>query len=272
MTDDAISSIRSADAGQAADRDERVRGLRRFNLLMAALHLGQGLAVLALSSSFALPVTSAFLGLEGGKLVPQPKTLFEIRIGPAVALFLFLSAAAHLAISTGPGFKRYRSDLALGMNRARWIEYSLSSSVMIVIIAMLVGIYEITALIAIFGVNAAMILFGWVMEVHNQTTERTDWLAFWFGSIAGIVPWIAVAIYLIVPPATGGDGAPGFVFAIFFSIFLFFNVFAVNMVLQYRGRGRWADYLYGERVYIVLSLVAKSLLAWQVFAGTLQPS
>ena len=41
---------------------------------------------------------------------------------------------------------------------------------------------------------------------------------------------------------------------------------------QYRRVGRWRDYLYGERVYMLLSLVAKSLLAWQVFAGTLQPA
>ena len=41
--------------------------------------------------------------------------------------------------------------------------------------------------------------------------------------------------------------------------------------LQYRQIGKWRDYLYGEKVYITLSLVAKSLLAWQVFAGTLVP-
>jgi len=35
--------------------------------------------------------------------------------------------------------------------------------------------------------------------------------------------------------------------------------------------GKWAEYLRGERAYIVLSLVAKSALAWQVFAGTLVP-
>ena len=33
--------------------------------------------------------------------------------------------------------------------------------------------------------------------------------------------------------------------------------------------GKWSDYFYGERVYMILSLVAKSLLAWQVFGGTL---
>ena len=59
---------------------------------------------------------------------------------------------------------------------------------------------------------------------------------------------------------------------IFASLFVFFNVFALNMLLQYRRVGRWREYLYGERVYMLLSLTAKSALAWQVFAGTLQPA
>jgi hypothetical protein len=43
------------------------------------------------------------------------------------------------------------------------------------------------------------------------------------------------------------------------------------MYLQYKKVGRWKDYLFGERMYIVLSLVAKTVLAWQIFAGTLAP-
>jgi hypothetical protein len=43
------------------------------------------------------------------------------------------------------------------------------------------------------------------------------------------------------------------------------------MILQYKQVGKWKDYLYGEKVYIILSLVAKTLLAWQVFIGTLRP-
>ncbi len=39
------------------------------------------------------------------------------------------------------------------------------------------------------------------------------------------------------------------------------------------GRGinrfRWADYAFGEKTYLVLSLAAKSLLAWQIFAVSL---
>ena len=62
---------------------------------------------------------------------------------------------------------------------------------------------------------------------------------------------------------------PGFVYGIFISLFVFFNIFALNQWLQYRARGRWSDYLFGERIYILLSLTAKSALAWQIFAGTL---
>ncbi len=42
------------------------------------------------------------------------------------------------------------------------------------------------------------------------------------------------------------------------------------MFLQYRKIGPWRDYLHGERAYIILSLTAKSALAWQVFFGTLR--
>ena len=49
------------------------------------------------------------------------------------------------------------------------------------------------------------------------------------------------------------------------SSFVFFNCFAVNMVLQYKKVGPWRDYLFGEKAYIILSLTAKALLAWQIF-------
>ncbi len=81
------------------------------------------------------------------------------------------------------------------------------------------------------------------------------------------MPWIAIGVYLFSPGSAVEP--PGFVYGIFFSLFVFFNTFAVNQWLQYRRVGRWHDYLFGERVYVLLSLVAKSALAWQVFAGTL---
>jgi hypothetical protein len=252
-----------------AARRAKLTGLRRWNAAMGALHAAQGVAMLAVASAFSLPVTSSFVRMDPvtDKLVARQEELFRLRIGPVVAAFLFLSALAHLALASPWLHRWYERHVSRGINPARWAEYALSSSLMMVVIAMLVGIYDVASLLLVLALNASMILFGWLMELHNQTTERTSWTAYWFGCFAGVVPWIAVAVYLV-----GAADPPGFVYAIFVSLFVFFNVFAVNMLLQYRRVGRFSDYLHGERVYMLLSLTAKSALAWQVFAGTLQPA
>jgi hypothetical protein len=250
----------------------RAAPLRHLNATMAGLHLAQALLMLALSTSFSLPVTSSFLELNerSDRLEPVLETLFDVPVAALVAVFLLLSSLAH-ALVAAPGIHRwYERNVARGINPARWIEYSLSASLMIVVIAMLVGIYDVVSLLALAALNATMILFGWLMEVHNQSTERTTWISYWFGVFAGAVPWVGIGIYLI-GAGIGPGGPPGFVYGIYASIFVFFNVFALNMVLQYGQVGPWRDYVYGERVYVLLSLTAKSALAWQVFAGTLRP-
>lgn len=253
-------------------KDNPYPRLRVWNLCAGALHLIQGILMLALSTDFSLPVTTAFVryDVSSQKLLPFINEAFSLPIGPIVAGFLFLSAVAHLIVSLPNVFEWYTNNLKKGLNLARWIEYSFSSSLMMVVIVMLVGMYDGVSLLLVFFLNAMMILFGWMMEIHNQTTERTNWTSYWFGVIAGAIPWVATALYLF---GSGSADAkpPTFVYWIFFSIFLFFNVFAINMVLQYKKVGKWRNYLYGERTYIVLSLVAKTLLAWQIWAGTLRP-
>ncbi|MCB2223946.1 MAG: heliorhodopsin HeR [Actinobacteria bacterium] len=246
--------------------DARYRRLRAWNTVMGLFHAVQGVAVLAIANDFSLPVTATFMEGPPGASAPEISTLFDLRFAWGVAAFLFLSALAHWVIASPWVYPWYRRNLERNRNYARWIEYSLSSSVMVVLIAMLTGISDVAALGAIFGVNAAMILFGLLQE-HYEEPGSKRWMPYWFGVIAGAVPWIVVGIYLWSP--TSSAEPPGFVYAIYVSLFVFFNSFAVNMVLQYRKVGKWRDYLYGEYAYVVLSLTAKSLLAWQVFAGTL---
>jgi hypothetical protein len=251
----------------------KLQKLLQFNILMAALHGLQGIAVVALSSDFSLPVTSSYLRFNESTqgLDSTTVTLFNLPFAPLIAGFFFISAVFHLYIATA-GKSSYMSGLKRGINKFRWFEYSISASVMMVAIAMLAGAYELSLLLSIFVLTAVMNLTGLVMEVHNQTTKKVNWLSYWIGCLAGIVPWVVIVIYFIGASSEGGTGAvPTFVYWIFVSIFVFFNAFAINMVLQYKQIGKWQDYLYGERAYIVLSLVAKSALAWQVFGGTLQP-
>jgi hypothetical protein len=224
------------------------------------------------SNDTTYPIFTNFLNFntETFSLTPNPQLLYELRFGPAVAVFLLLSAVAHFYLGT-IGRERYYNNLKKGMNPVRFYEYALSSSLMIVLIGMLCGIWDLGAIILSFGINAMMNLFGIMMEYHNQHTKKTDWTAFIYGCIAGILPWIVIFVYFVGAVNSGDAKPPAFVYAIIPTLFVFFNIFAINMVLQYKKVGRWADYLFGERVYIILSLSAKTVLAWLIFAGTLAP-
>jgi hypothetical protein len=244
------------------------RRLRAANLVVGLLHLLQAVVILWLANDFAIAVTGQFADGPPGTGPFVSEQLFDVRFGPAIALFLGLAALDHLLMAAPRVNGWYERNLDRGINVARWLEYSASASVMIVLIALLTGIDGIYALIAIFGVNASMILFGLLMERVNPPGRDVDWLPFWLGCLAGAVPWIAIAVAIVGSQADSGS-VPGFVFGIFVSLFILFNCFAVNMALQYRGVGRWRDYRFGEAGYIGLSLVAKSALAWQVFFPTL---
>jgi hypothetical protein len=239
---------------------------------MGFLHLVQGVFMIVASNDTTYPIFTNFLSfnVDTQSLAPQPELLYELRFGPAVAMFLLISAVAHFYLST-VGYKRYVRDLEKHMNPTRFYEYALSSSLMIVLIGMLVGLWDLGALILIFGINATMNLFGIMMEYHNQYTQKTNWTSFIYGCFAGILPWVVIAIYFYGSVNSSDAKPPDFVYAIVPTLFVFFNIFAINMVLQYKKIGKWKDYLFGERFYIILSLTAKSVLAWIIFAGTLAP-
>jgi len=258
--------------------ENKLKKLKRFNLIMGAFHLVQGIAMLFLATSviqkiaeFQPTITQFFLEFNPvtKSLETASRELFDLPFGILVASFLLISAVAHGIIALRS--EKYFSDLQKGINKFRWFEYALSSSIMIVLISTLFGIYDIASLILIFAVNASMNLFGLVMEQLNSGTEKTsvNWGPFVWGSIAGIAPWIAIFLYMF---GTGNfDMVPWFVWAIVGTYFVAFNTFPINMILQYKRIGKWKDYFYGERVYIVLSLVAKSFLAWLVLFGAMQP-
>ncbi len=242
----------------------RLAGLRRWNLGLTVLHLAQAVAIVALAGAFSITVTSSLPAGPPGSAVPAPDPLFDVRIGWAVAVFLALAALDHLLTATV--FRStYERDLRRGINRFRWAEYSFSATVMVLLIGFYSGITGITSVIAVAGANVGMILFGWVQELMNPPGRaQTTMLPFWFGTLVGIAPWISIAFNVL-----RASDVPGFVYGIILTQVILFFSFGLNQWLQYREVGRWKDYAYGEKTYLVLSLVAKTLLAWQIFGGSL---
>ncbi len=242
--------------------------LRRYNLIAGVFHLAQMLVVLALANDFSLPIVARYMSGPPGSTFAEAVTLFDTPVGLAVAIFLGLSAFFHFLVASPQYFGRYSAGIAAQRNYFRWVEYSISSSVMIVLISQIVGVSDLAAIISIFGVNASMILFGWLQEKY-ESPGNGGWLPFIFGCIAGIVPWVALVFYVFSIGGVSDTTAPAFVYGIVVSLFVLFNTFAIVQYLQYKKVGKWNDYIRGEKTYITLSLIAKSALAWQIFASTL---
>jgi Heliorhodopsin len=260
---------------------ERSRSLARWNRVLSFVHGSQFLVMLAVASTtaaFAPYVSTVRPIIENGRFVgvePSQVELFAVPLAWFIASFLAMSSIAH-ALAGWPLRVRYEGWLARRMNPLRWVEYAFSSTTMIVAIAYLSYIRDVPALVAIAGCNVAMILFGWSMEAANEgRVDNPDWKHYVFGCVAGIAPWLGIFSILLAyglqPDLPVDAGIPPFVYAIVITLFATFNVFAITMVLQFRRIGRWRDYLVGEKTYMVMSLVAKSALAWQVFSGTLRP-
>jgi hypothetical protein len=265
--------------------DQKVDKLIKFNKTMGLVHLIQGLLMLAFAffvypsisanGAFTIPVVGNYLKyvLGSGLVLMTTDTIFELPFLPMTASFLLLSGIFHFLIA-GPFKNKYRAGLRVGINQFRWYEYALTSSLMIVLISSLFGVRDIAVFALIALSNAAMNFFGLDMELLNQgeskVGKKVNWLPFIFGTIIGLAPWVAIAFYIGVNPYL--DDVPGFVWAILVTYFVAFNTFPVNMILQYLGVGKFKDYLHGEKGYIILSLVAKTLLTWLVLFGAFQPS
>jgi hypothetical protein len=253
-----------------------VVGLTQWNIGLAVLYVVQGVLILIFGQSRALPVTTSFLSTDTlaskasghSVLAPAIHHLFDINLAILVAAVLFIAAFAHLLLATWYR-KRYEAELGRRLNRGRWIEGILSAGIMVVVIGLLVGVQDIAMLIVLFGLAAVASLLGLVMELHSRVAKRANWLSYGVGCLTGIVPWIVIGIYLLGGDLYGSHVA-AFVYWVAVSTFVLFLLAAINMYVQHKKLGKWANYIYGERVFMILGLVAKSALAWQIFAGTLR--
>ena len=244
--------------------------LQSMNRKAGVLHLVQALVMFAvLNSAAKIPIVTRFFDETTDGIMPVTETLFEFPIAFIAPIFLLLSAGFHFFIASPFYVRRYEQNIKKGINPLRWWEYSLSSSLMIVVLMMLGGLIELPAVVFIFTLNFIMNMMGLMMEKYNQLTDKTDWFPFNVGVLAGIVPWIMGGLYFWVSTSNIADSIPGYARLGFLLTFIFFNSFAVNMWLQYKKVGKWKDYSYGEKGYITLSLVAKTGLGWTIVLGTL---
>jgi hypothetical protein len=248
-----------------------------WNKWLAIIYAIQGVAILLLSTTKLFPLTTSYLSVDelaseaaGSQVLSlATRTLTDVNIAYLVAAVLFIAALTH-------GFaawwcrKFYENDLNRSVNRMRWIGGAANASLVLVIVAMLVGVADLSVLIMIAALSVLANLIGLFIDIANTGKNRVGRLPAVTAVIAGLIPWVAIAMYLIGAGLYDGL-VPKFVCWIFISLFILFGLMVFNAWMQYKKQGKWANYLYGERICIVLSFVAITALTWQIFFGALRP-
>lgn len=253
------------------DGKDRIQNLRKLNIGLGVIHLVQALLIFSISRSYAFEIKTEFPLLETDPItglvsfVTQTNVIGDVKLSALVGIFLFIAAITHFLIST-PGVEEwYEKNLKKGIGYARWFEYALSSSFMIITLSLIVGINDLKTLIAIFTLNALMNLFGLLMEIFNSGKKKNyNWWPFNLGILAGIIPWILILINCYLIRINGGFNPQ--IAIVMIVDFFWFTMFALNMYLGFKKVGRWENYYYVEVVYSFLSLAAKSILAWSLFS------
>ena len=251
--------------------------LQQLNKWLALVFAAQGLVILILSDGRPYPVSVSFLGLDtlqsraqgNSVVVAGSQTIFNVNLTLLVAIFLFVAAVAHGLLATK--LKRnYEKAIRKRVNPIRWVEYAISGGIMVLATSVLVGVQDLSTLLMLFGLTALMYVIWMGVELYNSTSAKPSHVGFVVGCIAGALPWVVMAIYLI-SSAVYGISTPAYVYWIYGTMLVLFSCFGANMYMQTRKAGRWSKYAYGEWVFMITSLAAKTLLAWQIFAGVLHP-
>lgn len=247
------------------------KSLQKFNALMGLIHLVQAVAMLfILNYSLKIPILTRFFDkTPSGGFTITTKMLVDVPVVVVAPVFLLISAFFHFLISSPFYVRRYEANIEKGYNPMRWVEYSISSSLMLVVLLMMGGLNELNSVVFVFVLNFIMNMWGLEMERYNQLSEKTKWFPYNMGVVAGITPWIIGGLYFWNSTNNVADSIPWYAQAGFIVTFLFFNSFAFNMLFQYLRIGPWKKYAFGERTYVWLSLIAKSSLAWILVLGTL---
>ena len=211
----------------------------------------------------------------GGPICPtRLKTMKTMKIGFLIPLFTALACVDHLVCFL---LCQYKSDLCkkwifvIGSNPLRWIEYSISASVMAVAVAILTGITDVHLWLLIFFMTAVGIGCGQIVEILPRKDDpslspvsfkRVRELAYALGTVSIFMPWLVICCYIF---RAISEDTPDFVYVAFLGTLVLFIAFGVNSFLNQILR--WYDFPTAEIVYIALSFTAKAMLAGDVCGG-----
>lgn len=261
--------------------------LFRWNVAMAAVH--GLLAVVALTVGnldLRAPLFATDLRFEDDTAADEPRFVLLPTYVPAagdglpltwlVALFSLLSCVFHLGNAlVWRAF--YERELRNCRAPTRWLEYTLSAPVMMVLLSYFAGVRDYLQLWAIVALTATTMTFGWLTERGARPVDAQTWrpasalerlVPHACGWLPQLAAWAVVLVNFYDQEYEAGRGPPWFVYVVVWSQASLFLSFAVVQLVQQACLPP-AAYARGELAYQALSLASKAVLSLLLLTNVL---
>lgn len=267
-------SRRAAKANAKPARTAKAVSLHAWNKWLTLLFVVQGLVILLLSKSdVAVSVFGHYLAQDSFASqshdvvrVTAMQHLFDVNVAYWLAGISFIFALGHLLGATALR-KRYDTQITAGASKLRWITYIFGYGALTVLFALLAGVSDVTAL-------ALLVVLTIVYSVLALGAEQAGRVRSGFARgvalTSFLVVWAVLAYYLL--NALLYDGSiPTYVYALLGVSFLLSLQLGRIFASQQKAVGKWANYVYAERAYMIWTVVLVVAATWQIFVGTLEP-
>lgn len=258
-----------------------------LNKWLAIAYGVQALALLLVSVGRLSPVTVHFLGVDtlaspaAGHTVyaAASRHLFDVSLPQLLAFSLTISAVIHGLLARWLR-GQYDGWLKQGSNPFRWLDGAFSSSLIPVVIGLVVGLSDVASLAMLFILGFATHILGLYMESYNNESRARkpqdnnvpakDYRPFILMCITGATIWLVLGS-AILSAVIFGAGLPPGIWIAYLVGSICAAAYAAVMLQNYRQAGRWSEYRKGNTACAVLGFVAKSSIAWLLFAAVLKP-
>lgn len=248
--------------------------LVRMNVWAFALHFlsftaALTAAIIFVEGSFQAILTTTFLEAEVPKLTVVA-TYFIIWLELP---FPLITALFHFVIAFFPLVRRRYLYLALVKERnpLRWVEYSITASIMTWVICQVSGITDVLTLVLVVGITPALMATGHLMEIMNvPSRKRVYWLPTTIGWWLFVLQWAIIITAFLAAVTSSANDVPWFVYTIVIGLFFQFSAFGFVQLVHYTQWPGWFITGYNtERAFIILSFVSKFFLDWALLTGIL---
>lgn len=256
-----------------AKKDEAEKGLVKLHQISAAVFVVLGIAVVWFMKAVRYPLTlghsanNALLGQKETAFVPASHHLWDTPLWVVLLVLLFIAVVYSFLITQSSLKASYLKGLTRRVSPHRWIYIAVTAALMIEITAMLSGLSDIMELKLMAGAVTITYLLGWLAEIQNRTARKPNWSAYGLSVATGVTPWLVIVSAAAGTLLWGLVRSPWYVYAVYAVLLIGFCLLAWNQMQQYKKVGKWKDYYFVERNYLLIQNTTLALFALILIIG-----